>query len=182
MTIAEVTHLLQVNGLQDMTTDSSAGGPSGQGAIRDSEPRWPVVTLVSCPQQTSGVVFVPKHPDEPATYSRANHRTRGDVASGLVASRGRASEPWGRAPGGSETPRPCGVHAVVRLPQSPLRRNGIPDVRPDRSVARIRPAVTRIGRCGVVDEPLWGRRSPYGCMDRRASHRCPATECPNRGF
>ena len=33
---------------------------------------------------------------------------------------------------------------------------------------------------GMVDGPVWGERSPHRCMDRRASHRGPATECANR--
>ena len=59
--------------------------------------------------------------------------------------------------------------------------HGGPDVRTDRGVARIRAAVTSVRRCGVVDGPLWGERSPHRCMDRRASQRSPATECANRG-
>ena len=91
-----------------------------------------------------------------------------------------AAKPPSHATGRSEAACPCCVHAVVHLPRSPLRRHGVPDVRTDRSAARIRAAVTSVRRCGVVDGPQWAERSPRRCMDRRASQSNPATERTNR--
>ena len=105
--------------------------------------------------------------------------TRDSVAPEPSASRGCAKPP-GHATGRSEAACPCCVHAFVHLPRSPLRRHGVPDVRTDRSAARIRAAVTSVRRCGVVDGPQWAERSPHRCMDRRASQSNPATECTNR--
>ena len=84
-------------------------------------------------------------------------------------------------PAEASPPRPTRGLPLVHLPRSPLRRHGGPEVRTDRGATRIRAAVSSVRRCGVVDGPVWGERSPLRCLDRRASQRNSATECANRG-
>jgi len=134
---------------------------------------WPGLSPPSCESDCSAA-------SEPAIGSRAGHDGCRGVAPGL-ASGGCASKPAEHGTGRTEGARPCRVHAFVHVSESPLRRHGGPDLRTDRGAPRIRPAVTRIGRCGMVDGPLWDERSPHRCLDGRASQRSPATACANRG-
>ncbi len=134
---------------------------------------WPGLSPQRC-ESDSGAA------SEPAIATRPRHDGRDRVAPGL-ASNGCASKPAEHGAGRSEGARPCRVHALVHVSQSPLRRHGGPDLRTDRGAPRIRPAVTSIRRCGMVDGPRWDERSPHRGMDRRASQRSPATECANRG-